>query len=41
VAPSASCAAKNCDRIVAHQLTDKTFELRRLNQSVTMTGDNW
>ena len=35
------CADKNCDGIIAHQISDKTFELRRLNQGVTMTGQNW
>lgn len=35
------CSDPNCDKVVAHQITDKTFELRRLNQSVTMTGENF
>jgi len=35
------CAEPNCDGIVAHQLSDKTFELKRLDQGVTMTGNSW
>jgi hypothetical protein len=28
-------------RVILHQISDKTFELRRLDQAVTMTGDSW
>lgn len=35
------CADRNCDGIIAHQISDKTFELKRLDQGVTMTGTNW
>jgi hypothetical protein len=27
--------------VVAHQVSDKTFSLKRLDQSFTMTGDHW
>ncbi len=35
------CADSHCDAIIAHQISDKTFELRRTDQMVTMTGMNW
>lgn len=35
------CADPNCDGIIAHQITDKTFELKRTDQTVMMTGGNW
>jgi hypothetical protein len=35
------CADPHCDGIIAHQISDKTFELKRLDQGVTMTGSNW
>lgn len=35
------CADPHCDGIIAHQISDKTFELKRLDQGVTMTGNNW
>jgi hypothetical protein len=35
------CADPHCDGVIAHQISDKTFELKRLDQAVTMTGNNW
>jgi hypothetical protein len=35
------CSDANCDNVIAHQLTDKTVELKRLDQMTTATGDNW
>jgi hypothetical protein len=35
------CADPHCDGIIAHQISDKTFELKRVDQAVTMTGSNW
>ena len=35
------CADKNCDGTIAHQISDKTFELKRTDQLVTMTGNSW
>ena len=35
------CSHAKCDMVVAHQVSDKTFSLKRLDQSFTMTGDNW
>jgi len=32
---------RNCDGIIAHQISDKTFELKRTDQMVTMTGNSW
>jgi hypothetical protein len=35
------CADPHCDGIIAHQISDKTFELKRTDQMVTMTGNHW
>ncbi len=35
------CADPHCDAIIAHQISDKTFELKRTDQMVTMTGTHW
>jgi hypothetical protein len=35
------CSNPNCDGVILHQISDKTFELKRLDQTVTMTGDHW
>ncbi len=35
------CADPHCDAIIAHQISDKTFELKRTDQMVTMTGNHW
>jgi hypothetical protein len=35
------CGPKDCDGIVAHQISDKTFQVGRKEQRVTMTGDHW
>ena len=35
------CSDPNCDTVLAHQLTDKTVELKRLDQMTTATGENW
>jgi hypothetical protein len=36
----AAVRAKDCAGVVAHQLTDKTSELKRTDQMVTMTLEN-
>ncbi len=35
------CADLHCDGIIAHQISDKTFELKRTDQMVTITGNHW
>ncbi len=35
------CADPHCDAIIAHQISDKTFELKRTDQFITTTGSNW
>jgi hypothetical protein len=35
------CANSSCDGVFLHQISEKTFGLERLDQTVTMTGDHW
>ena len=35
------CADPNCDGVIAHQISEKTIELKRLDQGVVMTGNSW
>ena len=35
------CADPHCDAIIAHQISDETFGLKRTDQMVTMTGNHW
>ena len=35
------CGDPNCNGVIAHQVTDKTFEIKLLDQSMLMSGENW
>lgn len=35
------CSDPNCNNVIAHQISDKTVELKRLDQMTTATGSNW